>query len=68
MASSKGVVEGIPTLNMVNRRAQELALDMPITFAIHDLVHSIMPRDECIRRLMHLRLMEEFPPTFEDLI
>ena len=39
IASSAGVVEGIPTLDVVCKYAKEHNIYMPITFTIYDLIH-----------------------------
>ena len=39
IASSSGVVEGIPTLDVVTEYAKNKNINMPITFAIYELIH-----------------------------
>ncbi|KAL4490286.1 hypothetical protein ABPG72_004325 [Tetrahymena utriculariae] len=59
--SSAGVVEGIPTLDVVYRYAKKNNLDMPITFAIYDLLHGQISLQSAVKRLMSVNLGTEFP-------
>lgn len=65
--SSKGVVEGLPTLKLVHQKASEAQIDMPITSILYRFVYREVGVEEAKKQLMSLSQAEEFPPTFEDL-
>ena len=65
--SSKGVVEGIPTLYIVGEQVKKKNLNLPIVLAIHDFVKGSITIEEAFKRLME-RSLEMEEPTFEDLI
>ncbi len=44
--TSKGVVEGLPTLELVRKHSVEQQLDMPITKVVYDLIFSSIPIEE----------------------
>lgn len=65
---SNGVVEGLPTMELVYRRAKEESLELPTTTVLYDFIRGKLSKDECLRQLMNRALTEEFEPTFEDLL
>jgi glycerol-3-phosphate dehydrogenase len=68
LKNSKGVVEGVPTLELVRKHALEQHLEMPITKTLFDLIFTSMSTEDAIHRLMSSTLEDEFPETFEDLL
>jgi glycerol-3-phosphate dehydrogenase len=68
LQSSKGVVEGVPTMELLCRDAERLNLDLPLTTTMHKLIKGKISSKEALQFLLNLKLTEEFPPTFEDLL
>ena len=59
--TSKGVVEGVQTLNIIREIAREKNLDMPVTETIYQLLHGQIKMEEAEYKLMTLELRPEFP-------
>ncbi len=62
LASSRAVIEGIPTTQAVLRLADRLDVEMPITQAVHEVLFRRMPPLEAITQLMSRPLKAEDGP------
>lgn len=60
LKTSKGVVEGLPTLDVIHEYAQEHGIDMPIVRVIHSVVHGKITMKEAQEILMRRPLKNEF--------
>jgi len=57
---SSGVVEGLPTLNVVMEYATKHKIDLPIISTIYDMVHGKIVHEDALVRLMLRELEPEF--------
>jgi glycerol-3-phosphate dehydrogenase len=66
MKSSKGVVEGVATLQVVIELVHKYNLDMPLTKAIHELLTGHIKVEDMQAKLMSLELRKDLPSIERD--